>query len=123
MLVSLGFQVVVLMLEATGVRAIPEDKKLVLEFDFGAQLAAWNSFALAYLLLGARAFCRIGRRELVRRLSGSPPPRSAVDTAITTPANEALRHPAQRAGCCSEHGRHRDRTVPHHQLISRRTSA
>lgn len=85
MLVSPGFQVVVLVLEATGVRAIPEDKKLVLEFDFGAQLAAWNSFALAYLLLGARAFCRIGRRELVRRLSGSPPPRSAVDTAITTP--------------------------------------
>jgi uncharacterized membrane protein len=43
----------------------------------GSNLIAWVGFAFAYLWLGARAFRAVNHAELVRRIMGSPLPRSA----------------------------------------------
>ena len=51
--------------------------EIALEEDFGANLISWVGFAVAYLWLGIRAFRRADHEELVRRIEGSPLPRSA----------------------------------------------
>ncbi len=42
--------------------------------DFGSNLIAFLGFAVAYLVLGIRAFAGCDRRELVRRVRGRPSP-------------------------------------------------
>ena len=77
-LVALAFQIVVYVAEVSGLRELPTGQRATVEFDFGARLIAWNSFAMTYLLLGIRAFSRIGRAELVRRILATPLPASRV---------------------------------------------
>jgi hypothetical protein len=50
--------------------------QVALEEDFGGNLSAWVGFAIAYLWLGIRAFRGVDHAELVRRIKGSPLPRS-----------------------------------------------
>jgi uncharacterized membrane protein len=72
------FQTGVFAVQALGWRQVPEGAKSVLELDFGGQLISWNAFAVAYLLLGIRAFGGCDRAELVRRIEGSPLPKSRL---------------------------------------------
>jgi uncharacterized membrane protein len=74
-LISLGFDSVVDLLQAIGLRRAPTGVQQALEADFGDQMVGWNAFALAYLILGFRGFSRCNRAELVRRIKASPPPR------------------------------------------------
>jgi uncharacterized membrane protein len=75
---ALAFELGVDGLEALGLRQVPEGEKYALEYDFGAQLIGWNTFALVYLVLGIRAFGGVDRAELVRRVRGSPLPGTAL---------------------------------------------
>jgi uncharacterized membrane protein len=77
-LVALAFQIVVYVAEVTGLRQLPTGQRATVEFDFGDQLITWNSFAVTYLLLGIRAFSKVGRAELVRRILATPLPASRV---------------------------------------------
>ena len=63
------FQIVVIVLQVTGARPGSTDERFNLEFGFGARLVAWIGFAIAYFVLGLRAFSRCDRAgELVRRV-------------------------------------------------------
>ncbi len=75
---ALAFEFGVDALEALGLRQEPEGDRSALEVDFGGQLIGWNAFVLAYLLLGIRAFGGCDRAELVRRIKGSPLPKSPL---------------------------------------------
>ena len=90
-LVALAFEMVVYVAEVSGLRERPTGRRATVEFDFGAQLIAWNSFALTYLLLGIRAFSRIGRADSYGESSPprSPPPGSSVgcSPAAAAPAS------------------------------------
>jgi uncharacterized membrane protein len=77
-LVAIVFVIVVILLQVTGARPAPTDAQFELEFGFGGRLAAWNAFAVAYLVLGLRAFSRCDRAELVRRVLAKPLPTSRV---------------------------------------------
>jgi hypothetical protein len=48
-----------------------------LEADYGTNLVAWVTFAVAYLWLGIRAFRGTDHSELVRRILGTPLPERA----------------------------------------------
>ena len=63
-------QIVVIVLQVTGARPGSTDERFSLEFGFGARLVAWIGFAIAYFVLGLRAFSRCDRAELVRRVLG-----------------------------------------------------
>jgi hypothetical protein len=54
-LVAIVFEIIVILLQVTGVRPAPTDAQFELEFGFGGRLAAWNAFAITYLVLGLRA--------------------------------------------------------------------
>ena len=75
---ALAFQLGVAAVETLGWRQVPEGEKSALELDFGAQLIGWNAFVVSYLLLGIRAFGGCDRAELVRRIKGSPLPKSRL---------------------------------------------
>jgi hypothetical protein len=77
-LVTIGYEIVVIMLQVTGARVVPADEKLELELGFGARLSGWIGFAVSYLALGLHAFSRCNRAELVRRIHGSPLPVSPL---------------------------------------------
>jgi hypothetical protein len=84
-LASVLFVIVVITLEIAGARRLPTDiGQLDLEFGFGARLAAWNGFAVAYLGLGLRAFGRCDRGELVRRVLATPLPTSRFKRWLLT---------------------------------------
>ncbi len=72
------FEIIVIALQVTGARPVPTDAQFELEFLFGARLAAWNAFAVTYLVLGLHAFSRCDRAELVRRVLAKPLPTSRV---------------------------------------------
>jgi uncharacterized membrane protein len=76
--VGLVFEIIVIALQVTGTRPTPTEAQFELEFLFGARLTAWNAFAIAYLVLGLRAFSRCNRAELVRRVLAKPLPASPV---------------------------------------------
>ena len=76
--VGLVFEIIVIALQVTGTRPTPTEAQFELEFLFGARLTAWNAFAIAYLVLGLRAFSRCDRAELVRRVLAKPLPASPV---------------------------------------------
>ena len=78
LLFTMVFEIVVIVLVATGARPAPTDRQSELEFGFGARLTAWNGFAISYLALGLRAFSRCDRAELVRRVLATPLPSSPV---------------------------------------------
>ena len=78
LVLGVAFEVGVDAVEALGWRRQPEGDKSALEVDFGSQLVAWNAFAVCYLLLGVRAFGGCERAELVRRVLGSPLPKTAI---------------------------------------------
>ena len=78
LLFTVAFEIVVIVLVATGARPAPTDRQFELEFGFGARLTAWNGFAISYLALGLRAFSRCDRAELVRRVLATPLPTSRV---------------------------------------------
>jgi hypothetical protein len=78
LLCTIVFEIVVIVLVATGARPAPTDKQFELEFGFGARLAVWNGFAISYLALGLHAFSRCDRAELVRRVLATPLPRSRL---------------------------------------------
>jgi Protein of unknown function (DUF1345) len=78
LLVGLMFEIMVILLQVTGVRPVPTDEQLNLEFGFGARLTVWIGFAITYLALGLRAFSRCDRAELVRRVLAKPLPASRV---------------------------------------------
>jgi uncharacterized membrane protein len=63
--------------EAMGLRRNLSPAQQALEEDFGANLVVWVGFAIAYLWLGIRAFQGVDNAELVRRIKGTPLPRSA----------------------------------------------
>jgi len=77
-LLSMGFGLVILLAGLISVELGTSDGEVRLEVGLGAQLIAWNAFALTYLALGLRAFLGCGRAELVRRVAGSPLPTSPV---------------------------------------------
>lgn len=77
-LVTIVFEIVVIVLQVTGARAAPADEQLDLELGFGARLTGWIGFAVTYLALGLRAFSRCNRAELVRRIHASPLPASRL---------------------------------------------
>ncbi|MEP6650794.1 MAG: DUF1345 domain-containing protein [Lapillicoccus sp.] len=62
--------------EAMGLRRQLTPAQLALEEDFGGNLVGWVGFAISYLWLGIRAFRGADHPELVRRILGSPLPRS-----------------------------------------------
>ncbi|HXD25399.1 MAG TPA: hypothetical protein VN609_05670 [Propionibacteriaceae bacterium] len=72
LLFTIVFEIVVIVLVATGARPAPSDRQFELEFGFGARLTAWNGFAISYLAFGLRAFSRCDRAELVRRVLATP---------------------------------------------------
>ncbi len=78
LLVALGFEIVVIVLQVTGARPVPTDEQFNLEFGFGARLTIWIGFAVTYLALGLHAFSRCERAELVRRVLAKPLPASRV---------------------------------------------
>ncbi len=78
LLLALITQIGIEVLQYLGVLEDPTGRRNDVELDFGAQLIGWNSFAIAYLALGVRAFAGCDRAELVRRIEGSPLPRSAI---------------------------------------------
>jgi hypothetical protein len=61
---------------AAGFRRELTPAQLALQEDFGSQLFSWLGFAIAYLLLGFRAFAGCDHEELARRMRGRPLPRS-----------------------------------------------
>ena len=73
-----AFEIGIDVVEALGWREEPAGEQSALEVDFGSQLIAWNAFAVCYLWLGFRAFGGCDRAELVRRVLGSPLPKSRV---------------------------------------------
>lgn len=75
---ALAFEFGVDLVEWLGWRQVPQGEKSALEVDFGSQLIGWNAFAVIYLLLGVRAFAGANRAELVRRIQGSPLPRTRL---------------------------------------------
>ena len=77
-LVAIVFEVIVIALQISGARPVSTDAQFELEFLFGGRLAAWNAFAITYLVLGLRAFSRCDRAELVRRVLAKPLPASRV---------------------------------------------
>lgn len=78
LLLALASEIIIEYLKQIGVLEVPTGRQSAVEVDFGAQLIGWNSFAVAYLLLGIRAFAGCDRAELVRRIKGSPLPKSPV---------------------------------------------
>lgn len=78
LLVASGFEIVVIVLQLTEARRARTDEQFELEFGFGARLATWVGFAVAYLALGLRAFSRCDRAELVRRVLATPLPASRL---------------------------------------------
>ncbi len=85
LLASLLYLVVVIALEIAGTRRLPTDvAQLDLEFGFGARLAIWNGFAVAYLGFGLRGFSRCDRGELVRRILATPLPTSRFKRWLLT---------------------------------------
>jgi uncharacterized membrane protein len=78
-LIAIAFELLLEVLRELGLRQPPTgERQSALELDFGAQLISWNAFVVAYLLLGFRAFAGCNRAELVRRIKGSPLPKSIV---------------------------------------------
>src|SRR6187401_3173463 len=77
-LVTIVFEIVVIVLQVTGARVVPADEQFNLELGFGARLTGWIGFAVSYLALGLHAFSRCNRAELVRRIHGSPLPASPL---------------------------------------------
>lgn len=78
-LLGIATEIVIDTLQETGILPIPANERAsAIELEFGAQLIAWNAFAVAYLLLGIRAFAGCDRQELVRRIKGSPLPKSVL---------------------------------------------
>ena len=78
LVLGLAFELGLDAVEALGWRQAPEGDKSALEIEFGSELVAWNAFAVCYLLLGVRAFGGCERAELVRRVLGSPLPKTAI---------------------------------------------
>lgn len=74
---SVAFVVVLVVLGSVAVQADMQ-AEFRIEIGLGLQLIAWNAFAVTYLVLGVRAFSGCDRDELVRRVHGSPLPRSAL---------------------------------------------
>lgn len=77
-ILGLLFEIGVDVVEALGLRQIPQGARDALEVEFGGQLIGWNAFAVIYVALGIRAFARIDRAELVRRVLGSPLPKTRL---------------------------------------------
>jgi uncharacterized membrane protein len=77
-LVAWALQLLVDLATEAGWRGQLSDAELLVERDFGGDLLAWIGFSIAYLWLGLRAFAGVDHAELVRRIEGSPLPRSAV---------------------------------------------
>jgi uncharacterized membrane protein len=78
LLVTLVLEILVDAVSTLGLHTELTDAQRAVQEDFGANLIAWCGFALAYLWLGARAFFGCDREELVRRVLGSPLPRSRI---------------------------------------------
>jgi len=76
-LFSLLFAIVQNLFQEFGFRKQLTPAQQALEEDYGSGLITWVGFALAYLWLGAVAFRAVNHAELVRRILGSPLPRSA----------------------------------------------
>lgn len=74
---SVAFVVALVILGSVAVQA-DVHAEFRIEIGLGLQLIAWNAFAVTYLVLGVRAFSGCDRDELVRRVHGSPLPRSAL---------------------------------------------
>jgi uncharacterized membrane protein len=74
---SLIFAIVLNLYQEFGFRRQLTPAQRALEEDYGSGLVTWVGFAMAYLWLGARAFRRADHAELVRRIMGTPLPRSA----------------------------------------------
>ena len=74
---SVAFVVALVILGSVAVQA-DMHAEFRIEIGLGLQLIAWNAFAVTYLVLGVRAFSGCDRDELVRRVHGSPLPRSAL---------------------------------------------
>ena len=77
LLFSLVFSILQNLYREFGFRKQLTPAQQALEEDYGSGLIAWVGFAIFYLWLGARAFQGINHAELVRRIRGSPLPRSA----------------------------------------------
>lgn len=77
-LLALLFEIGLDVVESLGLRQQPTAVQLAVQQDFGANLIAWLGFAVAYLVLGIRAFAGCSRPELVRRVLGTPLPTSRV---------------------------------------------
>ena len=75
-LFSLLFQLGRSLFEELGLRRALTPAQQAIEEDFGSNLVAWVGFAISYLWLGIRAFRGADHGELVRRILGSPLPRS-----------------------------------------------
>jgi hypothetical protein len=75
-LLSLVFQLGRSFFEELGLRRALTPAQRAIEEDFGSNLIAWVGFAISYLWLGIRAFRGADHAELVRRILGSPLPRS-----------------------------------------------
>ena len=76
-LYSVLFAIVQNLYQEFGFRKQLTPAQQALEADYGSGLITWVGFAIAYLWLGARAFRAVNHTELVRRILGSPLPRSA----------------------------------------------
>jgi uncharacterized membrane protein len=74
---SLIFAIVQSLYQEFGFRRQLTPAQQALEEDYGSGLVTWVGFEIAYLWLGARAFRRADHAELVRRIMGTPLPRSA----------------------------------------------
>ena len=76
-LFSVLFAIVVNLYRELGFRKQLTPAQQALEEDYGSNLIAWVGFASFYVWLGVRAFRGTDHAELVRRIRGSPLPRSA----------------------------------------------
>jgi hypothetical protein len=76
LLVTLLIDVGVDAYTTAGMRGPLTAAQAAVEADFGADLFGWVGFATAYLGLGIRAFYGCDHDELLRRVLGSPLPRS-----------------------------------------------
>jgi len=76
-LFSLLFAIVVNLYREFGLGKQLTPAQQALEEDYGSNLIAWVGFASFYVWLGVRAFRGTDHAELVRRIRGSPLPRSA----------------------------------------------
>jgi hypothetical protein len=74
---SVVFYIVQDVFQELGFRSELTPAQQALEEDYGANLVAWVTFAIAYLWLGIRAFRGVDHAELVRRILGSPLPKPA----------------------------------------------